>query len=73
MLQMLRIGQKRLSGKRSQAKADPPKRVEKKDNSWPIEEEVWFKRLRLFTVKKTFRLKISSKTGKIASYQEEPL
>jgi hypothetical protein len=46
------------------------KRVEKNDNSWLMEGEVWFKRLRLFTVKKTFRLKISSKTGKTASYQE---
>ena len=47
------------------------KRVEKKDNSWLMEGEFWFKRLRLFTFKKTFRLKISSKTGKITSYQEE--
>jgi hypothetical protein len=48
------------------------KRVEKKDNSWLIEADVWFKRLHLFTVKKTFRLKISSETGKATSYQEEP-
>jgi hypothetical protein len=44
------------------------KKVDKKDNSWLIEGEVWFKRLRIFTVKKTFGLKISSKTGKITSY-----
>jgi hypothetical protein len=46
--------------------------VEKMDDSWLIEGEVWFKRLRLFTVKKTFRLQISSETGKTTSYQEEP-
>jgi hypothetical protein len=58
-------------GKVSQAKADLFQRVEKRDNSWLIEGEVWFKRLRLFTVKKTFRLKISSKIGKTTSYQQE--
>jgi hypothetical protein len=46
------------------------KRVEKKDNSWLIEGEVWFKWLHLFTVKKTFRLQISSETGEATSYQE---
>jgi len=46
------------------------KRVDKKDSSWLIEGEVWFKRLRLFTVKRTFRLRISSETGDITSYQE---
>jgi hypothetical protein len=46
------------------------KRVEKKDNSWLIEGEVWFKWLRLFTVKKTFKLQISSETGEATSYQE---
>ena len=48
------------------------KRVEKNDNSWLMEGEFWFKRLRLFTFKKTFRLKINSKTGKVTSYQETP-
>jgi hypothetical protein len=46
------------------------KRVDKKDNSWLIEGEVWFKWLRLFTVKKTFKLQISSETGEVTSYQE---
>ena len=46
------------------------KRVEKKDNSWLIEGEVWFKWLRPFTVKKIFKLQISSETGEVASYQE---
>jgi hypothetical protein len=46
------------------------KRVEKKDNSWLIEGEIWFKRLYLFTVKKFFKLQISSETGEATSYQE---
>jgi len=41
------------------------KKVDKKDNSWLIEGEVWFKWLRLFTFKKTFRLQISSEKGHI--------
>lgn len=46
------------------------RRVDKKDDSWLIEGEVWFKRLRLFTVKRTFKLRIGSKTGEVTSYQE---
>jgi hypothetical protein len=46
------------------------RRVEKEDDAWLIEGEVWFKRLRLFTVKRTFKLRISSETGDITSYQE---
>ena len=46
------------------------KRVDKKDDSRLIEGEVWFQRLRLFTVKRTFRLQIDSETGDVTSYQE---
>jgi hypothetical protein len=46
------------------------KRVDKKDNSWLIEGEVWYRLLHIFTVKKTFRLQISSETGEATSYQE---
>ena len=46
------------------------RRVEKEDDAWLVEGEVWFKRLRFFTVKRTFRLRISLETGDITSYQE---
>lgn len=46
------------------------RRVDKKDDSRLIEGEVWFKRLRFFTVKRAFKLRIDSKTGEVTSYQE---
>jgi len=45
-------------------------RVDRKGDAWLIDGEVWFKRLRLFTIKRTFRLRIGSETGEVTSYQE---
>ena len=38
------------------------KRVDRKGDAWLIEGDVWFQRLRLFTVKRNFRLRIGSET-----------
>ena len=46
------------------------KRVDRKEDAWLIEGDVWFKRLHLFTVKKSFRLQIGSETREVKSYQE---
>jgi len=46
------------------------RRVEKEDGAWLIEGEVWFKRLRFFTIRRSFRLQIGSETGEVTSYQE---
>jgi len=46
------------------------KRVEKNDNSWLIEGEVWYRLLGFFTVEKSFRLRINSETGEVTSYRE---
>jgi hypothetical protein len=46
------------------------KRVDKMDGSWLVEGEVWYRLLGIFTVKKFFKLQISSTNGKATSYQE---
>ena len=46
------------------------KRVDKMDGSWLLEGEFWYKLLGIFTVKKFFKIQISSKNGKATSYRE---
>ena len=40
-------------------------------HSWLVEGEVWFKRLRFFTVKRNFKIEIDTEKGEVVSFQEE--
>ena len=44
--------------------------VEREAGVWLVEGEVWFKRARLLTAKRSFRLQVSRETGQVKSYEE---
>lgn len=46
------------------------RRTWREGDVWMVEGEFWFKRLRLFTAKRSFRLQVSAETGEVASYEE---
>ena len=49
------------------------RRIDNMGHSWLVEGEVWFKRLRLFTVKRNFKIEIGVEKGEVSSYHEERL
>lgn len=46
------------------------RRAHRKGDVWLVDGEVWFKRAYFFTARRSFRLQMSSKTGKLTSYEE---
>lgn len=46
------------------------RRVHREGDVWLVDGEVWFKRAYFFTARRSFRLRMSSETGKLTSYEE---
>jgi hypothetical protein len=46
-------------------------KVDRTNNSWLIEGEICYKRLKLFTIKRMFKLEINAENGKPLTYQEK--
>ena len=46
-------------------------KVNRTNNSWLIEGEIYYKRLKLFTIKRKFKLEINAENGKPVTYQEK--
>ena len=46
-------------------------KVDRTNGSWLIQGEIYYKRLKLFTIKRKFKLEINAENGKLITYQEK--
>jgi len=46
-------------------------KVDRTNNSWLIQGEIYYKRLKLFTIKRKFKLEINAENGKLITHQEK--